>query len=318
MGAIEKLQAGLEMEPENDRILTRLGEVFYYQRQVGKAEEYLLKARALSPKNSRALVLLGLVYEQKSEVEKAISTYKNYTAVNSSSSLKKLIETRLGVLVQNQMKKEKVLESKPFSNEAAISEDAIAIAPFQFTSEDSSLKWLPRGLTNMMITDLSKVKLLTVLERSRIAALVEELKLGTSGTVGMENSPRLGRLLRAGKVLQGNVLGLAAEQVRLDVQLVNTHTGEVNVQTSSGSLERILRVQKDLTFKIIDGMGIVLSSEERDQIEKIPTESILAFMAYSQGLALADQGVWEEALLALEQATLLDPKFDLAEQEAKK
>ena len=56
-------------------------------------------------------------------------------------------------------------------------QNAVAVFPFRYVGPTTELRPLGRGLTHMMITDLSKLSRLTLLERERVQALVDELAL---------------------------------------------------------------------------------------------------------------------------------------------
>ncbi|MDZ7412089.1 MAG: hypothetical protein ONB15_00970, partial [candidate division KSB1 bacterium] len=67
-----------------------------------------------------------------------------------------------------------------------------------------------------------------------------------------------------------------------------------------------------LVFRILSEMGVPLSQEERDAILVVPTENILAFLAYCQGLDYEDRGMFELARTAYARAAQLDPRFSAA------
>ena len=65
---------------------------------------------------------------------------------------------------------------------------------------------------------------------------------------------------------------------------------------------------------LIEEMGIELSDEERDRIQELPTENMLAFIAYSKGIDLEDKGEYKAAEAAFEEAVRLDPQFETAQE----
>jgi hypothetical protein len=80
-------------------------------------------------------------------------------------------------------------------------------------------------------------------------------------------------------------------------------------------LEQFFALEKQLVFAIIDNLGISLSAEERDAIAKVPTESYLAFLAYSRGLDYQSRGMSQAAKQEFQKATEIDKTFDLANYE---
>ena len=135
-----------------------------------------------------------------------------------------------------------------------------------------------------------------------------------SSAVALGTAPRLGRLLGARRFIQGSFLPLPADQIQLDANVV-----EASSRTSlpagapvSGALRDVLRLQKDLLHHILQTLGIELTPDERGRLDKLPTRDFLAFLAYSRGLEMDDQGRGAEALTAYRQAVSRDPSFEAA------
>ncbi|MFQ6115104.1 MAG: tetratricopeptide repeat protein [bacterium] len=61
-------------------------------------------------------------------------------------------------------------------------------------------------------------------------------------------------------------------------------------------------------------MGIPLTQEEKDQIQIIPTENLLALLAYCKGLDYVDREMFEQARNEFQNAIELDPNFSSAAQ----
>src|SRR5205807_1560901 len=70
---------------------------------------------------------------------------------------------------------------------------------------DSTYRPLSRGLAELITTDLAYIRTLKLLERLQIGVLLDELKLGTSERADPATAARVGRLLRAERMVQGSV-----------------------------------------------------------------------------------------------------------------
>src|SRR5207244_643443 len=68
---------------------------------------------------------------------------------------------------------------------------------------DSGVQPLSRGLAELIATDLAYIRTLRLLERLQIGMLLDELKLGRSDRVDPATAARVGRLLRAERLVQG-------------------------------------------------------------------------------------------------------------------
>ena len=146
---------------------------------------------------------------------------------------------------------------------------------------------------------------------------MNELKLAQSGAVDPASAPRMGRLLGSRNVVTATVLGLGDEQFRLNGVIVNTLDSTVKgTETKEGQLRQLFGVQKEFVFRVIDDLGIKLTAEERDEIAKVPTESFLAFLAFSRGLDYQQKGMLQEAQGAFDEASTADPGFNLAAAKA--
>jgi tetratricopeptide (TPR) repeat protein len=174
---------------------------------------------------------------------------------------------------------------------------------------------LQKGLAQMLITDLSKVRKLRVVERLKLQRLLEEMKLGATGLVDPKTAPRVGKLLGTQKLVSGAFTDLTQENMRIDASLTETATSSISeVKEVTGKLVTIFRLEKQLAFQVIDELGIRLTKEEREAIQKIPTESLLAFIAYSKALDFEDRGMYDRARQEYQKALAIDPNFDLAQQ----
>ncbi|HID57128.1 TPA: hypothetical protein EYP37_11405, partial [Candidatus Poribacteria bacterium] len=174
---------------------------------------------------------------------------------------------------------------------------------------------LSKGLADMLITDLSKVKSLKVVERMRLQLLMEELKLGASNLADRSTVPRLGRLLGARRILSGGFALPQEKRLRMDAVSTEISTAQIVAQAGvSGDLERFFALEKQLVFDVLDEMGVKLSQEERDEIQKVPTESFMAFLAYCRGLDYEDRGMYREAAGEFQKAVELDPGFSQADE----
>ncbi len=134
--------------------------------------------------------------------------------------------------------------------------------------------------------------------------------------VAPDSAPRLGKILGARRFVQGAFTPLGERDVRLDASLVATREGTLAPAGNpvSGPLNRILHLEKDLLAQILAALGVTPTEEERRAISRIATDNFGAFMAWSQGLVLEDQGRSEEALAAFKEALSRDPGFQEARE----
>jgi TolB-like protein len=195
-----------------------------------------------------------------------------------------------------------------------------AVAVYEFAATDSTMPYrvLGKGIAAMLITDLKKVRRLTLVERLQLAALIDEIRRGQSAEFDDPARAKAGRMIGAESSVSGSLVRLDKDRVRLSYYVLNNRQKEPGRRTKEtlGDLTEVMRLEKDVVFGVIDRMGIELTKAEVDSIGKAPTTSFPAFVAYCEGLELADQGKYAEARAKFEKAQDLDPAFQEAAEQA--
>jgi len=330
--AIQSLEAAEQEKPEDYRIKRELGVAYFKMGQRlrastdvfdiepssdDKAIAKLQEAKGINAKDSKTVFYLGLAYESRNMIGEAIEEYKNYRTLSRSGGFKNEISKRIKQLTNEKISKEiaTAIANEENLDVTEIPDNTIAVLYFQNLSSGRELDPLQKGLAQMLITDLSKVKQLTVLERIKLQRLLEELELGSTGFVDEKTAPRVGKLIGAKKLVMGGFTELSEGQLRIDASLAETATSKIlEVDEITGKLEALFDLEKKLALSIIDDLGIELTKEEQEAIRKKPTESLLAFIAYSKGLDFEDRGLFDQAEAAFQKAVAIDPNFQQAKE----
>ena len=315
--AIALLKQAEKEKPDSYKIKRDLGIAFYSARRFDEALAKLQRARDLKPDDSKTAFYHGLTYEAKGMLNEAIGEYKGYLTLKGSRKFKKEISKRIRQLTLEKISSEitEALAQEQNINVGAIPDNTVAVLSFKNLGDSREYDPLQKGLAQMLITDLAKVKKLKVVERLKLQTLLAEIELGSSGVVDAATAPRVGKLLGAKKLVNGAFTDLAGDDFRIDASLTETATSKVlQVDEVTGKLDKLFQMQKELAFSIIDDLGVQLSKEEREAIQKIPTESLLAFIAYSKGLDFEDKGMFSQARQAYQKAVQLDPNFAQAQE----
>ncbi|MCG3111119.1 MAG: hypothetical protein MCM46_04770 [Candidatus Manganitrophus sp. SB1] len=259
---------------------------------------------------------LGLSHLRAGDPSKAIAAWKQYVRLDPGSEGNREVSKYLTLLLQEEAKRtarEILQQEKELTGK--IDARAIAVSPFQNLGQQTYAP-LSKGLAAMIITDLSKVKTLKVVERVQLKALLDELKLSQSGLVDAKSAPRVGKLLGAGKITTGSFLDLDQEKIRLDAAVTQTESGKSLTNPEvQGDLPAFYQLEKELVFKILCGIGHCpesLDSQTKAAVGTIHTKNFKAFRLYSQGLEYLDQNKYREASRAFFLAVEEDPEFELA------
>ncbi len=314
--AIRQLKLAIAEDYRNVDAIRDLGVALYHVGKVNLAQGFLRLALVREPNDPMANYYLGVIYEERGLIAEAVKHYSRYAEISPFNNLRKTVEERLLVLIRRQMQEQAktLLMQEHALDVSQIAPNSIAVLYFINLSQNPD--WIPlqKGLTDMVITDLSKVSSLTVVERARLQSLLDEMGLGMSGLVKEETAPRMGKLLGAARVVQGTFSGKDAENVRIDASLADIRSGSlIAAENITGSLQQFYQLEKDLVFNVIDALGIKLSIKERRAIQEIPTKNLLAFMAYCRGLDYEDKGQWDLARNEFKAAISIDPGFTQAQ-----
>ena len=189
----------------------------------------------------------------------------------------------------------KVVEEES-SIQAVDNNKTIAILYFNNKTGDQELDPLRKGLTFMLITDLSTVKSLNVIERVKLQALIEEVSLGESGLVMAETSPKTGKMLGAHWIVGGDIMSMGNVPIHVSSSLLDVPDSElVGQPTAEGMLANFFEIEKNLLFKIIDLLKIELSDEEIEILRRPITMNQKALLDLFKAIDESDKGNYEQA-----------------------
>jgi len=300
----------------DEEIYTRIGSLFWYMGRYESASKILRLVLNKSPDYGKALFHLGLVNESMDNNERALEIYKNYYKLDKSDYYRSAMLSRMDFIVRQIMTVE---IQEAMRREENISIENIpdkSLAVLYFLNLSNNPKWQPlqKGLADMIITDLSQIEQLTVIERIRLNYLMDELRMGVSGIAEEENFTRVGKLLGTRNLINGSYMITPTDEVILEANIFKLST-DLMPQTASyeGDLSELFRLEKELVLKVINYFGIRLTPEKRSEIFEIPTEDMEAFINYCMGLEAMDRGDMVNAQKYFQKALYIDKNF----QEAK-
>lgn len=180
---------------------------------------------------------------------------------------------------------------------------SVAVLPFINVSGDTEHDHLAEGLTDDLITELSKVSGLFVIARHSVFAIQDFV--GKIQDVAAE--------LGVQYVLEGT-LQRAGPRLRINVKLIDAVTGlSLWAERYDRQYADLFAVQDDVIGKIISALSVKLSARERDQLARIPTENLEAYDYYmraeQEGFIFRDVDTYRRTLSFYQKAIDLDPGF---------
>ena len=147
---------------------------------------------------------------------------------------------------------------------------SIAVLPFTNMSGDPEQEYFSDGISDDIITDLSKIAGLTVIARN--SSFTYKGRSVDIRTVGRE--------LGVQSVLEGSIRR-AGKRVRIAAQLIDTtNGGHLWADRYDRDLTDIFEVQDDVTHRIVDALKITLSSAEKERLADTETSKTSNVVAY--------------------------------------
>ncbi len=285
------------------------------------AERYdtaIVVARAgqlLAPDNALGPLIIGGCQEQAGRYDLAVATYRDFANAHPGARGVAALRARaeLALRAGAEQTARQALARETELTQQPPDPATLAVLPLVIAG-DSSFQPLSRGLAELLTTDLALIRTLRLLERLQIGAVLDELKLAESQRVDPATAARVGRLLRAERLVQG-VGTIAKDQpVRLSATVVSGAGVVRPVGQVTGPFKGLLDLEKQLVFNLSDQLGIRLTEAERQRILAQGTKSLAAFLAYSRGLDAMDRGDYAAAARNFGEAVRADPGFQAAQQ----
>jgi TolB-like protein len=202
-----------------------------------------------------------------------------------------------------------VVAAPPAASEPAI---RVAVIDFQGAGAVAGYETLGAGLQSMLTTDLATSHSIAVVERTKLAALRQEMKLSRSAAADPKTALRVGKLAGATHLVTGTFT-LVGKELRLDARTIEIATGRVVLATDAkGERDAFFELEKKLANAIVSGIGVSLSPKERASMARIQTADFEAFRRFGDGLSLFDDADYDKSLEALREAAARDQEFGLA------
>jgi TolB-like protein/class 3 adenylate cyclase len=182
---------------------------------------------------------------------------------------------------------------------------SIAVLPFDNRSGDPEQEYFADGMTDDLITALSKISGIFVISRNSVFTF--------------KNTPvniqQVAKELNVHYVLEGSVRR-AGETIRVNAQLIDANTDHhLWAEKYDGHIEDVFSLQDNITRRIVSALSVKLTNQEQALISSADTDNIEAYDLFLKARNLVYQFTPEsyvEASLLLKRATELDPNYSQA------
>jgi TolB-like protein len=183
---------------------------------------------------------------------------------------------------------------------ASVAKPTIAVLTFDNNTGATDYDALGKGMSAMMITDLSSVDDIQVVERERMQDLLKEMEMQRTQYFDSTTAARAGKLVGAQYVVVGSMAAVRPS-MRIDTRIVRVETGEiVKAAKVVGKEDKLFDLEQKLANELIDGLPVALSPEARAKATQRQNESRIddlnVLVNFSNALALYDIGDYGGAL----------------------
>ena len=195
--------------------------------------------------------------------------------------------------------------AEPRSGPAKAAERSVAVLYFENLSGVKEDEYLRDGVTEDIITELSKIKGLKVLSRQAVLPFRDR----PVATV------QVGQQLKATSVLTGSIRR-GGSRLRITAQLVDAQSDSLLwSERYDREMADVFAVQDEIARKIAEALRVTLSPQEQEALAAKPTENLQAYDLYLRGRSYARRLTRQDlefALQMFENAVAQDPGFALA------
>ncbi|GAB5398804.1 MAG: hypothetical protein Aureis2KO_03890 [Aureisphaera sp.] len=179
---------------------------------------------------------------------------------------------------------------------------SIAVLPFENLSTEPDSDLFRDGITEDLLTQLSKLSTLRVISRKSVTRYLDTDK----------PIAEIAKELDVSLILEGSIRK-QGDQVRVSAHLINTQNDEqLWADTYDKTLTDLFTIQSEISEEIVNSLEINLTSDEQSQLTEIQTQNIEAYKLFLMGRKEADKRNKEsiaKSIQLYEQALQLDPNY---------
>jgi len=196
-------------------------------------------------------------------------------------------------------------KTDPVEKETLKKIPSIAVLPFNNMSDDPEQEYFSDGMTDDIITDLSKISgLMVISSNSTFTYKGKEIKI-----------PVIAKELGVKYVLEGSIRR-AGDEVRINAQLIDAVTDHhVWADRFDGKNESIFALQDKITERIVSALAVKLSASEKKVTTEKGTNNMVAYDTFLKGMSHMRKFTPKDLVKAIEyfeKAIELDPNYSEA------
>ena len=285
-----------------------LGLAYCFTGQFEKGIEACQRAIHGNPNDLYAHVSLSAAYGMAGRDEEARDTAKKVLKIDPKFTVKSWEKVLRFKNQSNQKRYIEALRRAGLPDNPPLNlpdKPSIAVLPFTNMSNDPEQEYFSDGMTDDIITDLSKISgLMVISSSSTFTYKGKEIKI-----------PVIAKELGVKYVLEGSVRR-AGDEVRINAQLIDAVTDHhVWADRFDGKNESIFALQDKITERIVSALAVKLSASEQKIMAEKGTNNIVAYDTFLKGMSHMRKFTPKDYVKAIEyfeKAIALDPNYSEA------
>jgi TolB-like protein/class 3 adenylate cyclase/predicted negative regulator of RcsB-dependent stress response len=194
------------------------------------------------------------------------------------------------------------IKSLSITTNNSVRDLSIAVLPFDNLSTDKDSEFFRDGITEDILTQLSKLKDLRVISRTSVMQYKD-----TKKTI-----PEIAKELGVSYILEGSIRKYGND-IRITAQLISADADEhIWAENYDKTLTNIFSLQSEVSIEIVDALQLNLSFEEQKNLSTVATENIDAYKLFLEGRNEADKRNSEsiaQSIVLYKEAISLDPNY---------
>ena len=191
----------------------------------------------------------------------------------------------------------------------------VAVLYFDNNTGKAEYDALGKGMAAMMISDLSVVQEIQLVERERMQELVKELEMQRTSYFDSTTAVKVGRMTGAEYIVVG-AFAAVQPKIRIDTRVVRVGTGEI-VKTAqvTGDEDKFFDLEQKLARNLIDGLGLALSPDDQARLaakqEENRIDAVGTMVGFSSALSMYDRAEYLDAAQAMVPVMQASPNSSL-------
>lgn len=205
------------------------------------------------------------------------------------------------------------INNLPISNNKNLEKFSLAVIYFENISQDEELKWLERGLAEMLTTNLAQIEAFDIVSSQQIYELVARVNNNEPKNLNREKVLEIAQQTHVPAFVTGTILKIG-KRIRLTINLQDTASGKIifSDKIDGENINDIFSIVDELTVKLTNHFGIKNTNKPDISISEVTTSSITAYKHYEQGVEKSLQLYLSDAVVEFEKAVAIDPNFAMA------